>query len=201
MYNININKYLFTAKIIIRSIYIHEGGSILMNKFKIFIIGVFVILLLSGCSADKKITASANSRVQNTTSKSDNPVDLNSLHIALPSGWTKRGNESEIFFDNENKQAVGGISVLGYYNNYPTLPNHSETIKSEDINTALGSGKLFTLKRSEPAASGSNKTWTEMHALIPINDRNLEYDFWIIGNRDMLLKILKDSGLNPSVSQ
>ncbi|UZQ51236.1 hypothetical protein [Clostridium kluyveri] len=82
--------------------------------------------------------------------------------------------------------------MIGYNGDYgSTLPNHSETLKSEDINTSLGKGKLFTLKRSNSAASNDSTTWTEVHAIIPYNKNNLAYDFWVKVRKDILLDILK----------
>jgi hypothetical protein len=72
------------------------------------------------------------------------------------------------------------------------LPNHSEILNTEDIEVSLGKGKLFTLKRSYPAASNNNETWNELHTVIPTNQNNLAYDIWIKGKKGTLLSILKN---------
>lgn len=62
--------------------------------------------------------------------ENDNNLNLNELNITYPENWTKRGTEIEMFFDDENKQTVGGISLVGYYGDYnATLPNHSEILR------------------------------------------------------------------------
>lgn len=171
-----------------------------MYNFKkylaIIIITGIILSQLTGCSGitNSKITAQAKSideKIEN-----DNRLNLNKLNVTLPAAWTRKGNENEIFFNDENKQTVGGISLVGYYNYYnTTLPNHSEILNTEDINTSIGKGKLFTLKRSNPAASNNNETWNEMHAIIPANKNNLAYDIWIKGTKDTILNILKTINL------
>lgn len=167
-----------------------------MYNFKkylaIIIITGIILSQLTGCSGitNNKITAQAKSideKIEN-----DNRLNLNKLNVTLPTAWTRKGNENEIFFNDENKQTVGGISLVGYYNYYnTTLPNHSEILNMEDINTSIGKGKLFTLKRSNPAASNNNETWNEMHAIIPANKNNLAYDIWIKGTKYTILNILR----------
>jgi hypothetical protein len=166
-----------------------------MDHFKksltIIITGI-ILCGLTGCggNVNKEVTAKAKT-VKKAVEK-DNNINLNKLNITFPANWSKRGNDSEIFFDDENKKTVGGITLVGYYGDYnSTLPNHSETLGTEDIDVSLGKGKLFTLKRSYPAASNNNETWNETHAVIPTNQNNLAYDIWIKGKKDTLLNILK----------
>lgn len=124
----------------------------------------------------------------NDTSKN---INLNNLNITLPANWSKRGNENEVFFDDENKQTVGGISLVGYYgDNKASLPNHSTILNTEDIDISLGKGKIFTLNRSNPAASNNNETWNEIHAIIPISNNNMAFDIWIKGEKATLLTLL-----------
>lgn len=164
-----------------------------MNKFgkylAIVIIGI-VIFGLSGCA---KTTKAVSVNIQNDKSAADdNKINLNKLNSTIPSSWTKTGNENEIFFYDEKKQTAGGIAVVGYYGDYKaSLPNHSEIINTEDIDISIGKGKMFTLKRSNPAASGNNETWIEIHAIIPADKKNSAYDIWIKEKKDILLNILK----------
>jgi hypothetical protein len=145
---------------------------------------------LSGCAKNTS-AAVVSAQSNKSAAEKDNKINLNKLNITIPSDWTKTGNENEIFFDDENKQTAGGISVLGYYGDYKSsLPNHSEIINTEDIDISIGKGKIFMLKRSYPAASGNNETWTEIHAIIP-SVNNLAYDIWVKGEKDILLHILK----------
>ena len=112
--------------------------------------------------------------------------------FTLPANWMKRGNESEIFFDDENKQTVGGISVVGYYGDYgPSLPNHSKILSTEEVDSIFGKGKLFTLERSNPAASNNSKTWNEVHVMIPVNNNSMVYDIWVNVQKGTLINILK----------
>ena len=121
-----------------------------------------------------------------------NNRNLNKLKFTLPTNWTKTGSEHELFFNDDNKKLVGAIYLVGFYEDYiSTLPNHSEILNSEEINTSLGKGKLFTLKISNPAASNNNEIWNEIHAIIPSSNNNLAYDIWIKGTKDTLLSILK----------
>lgn len=154
-----------------------------MNYFKksltIIIIGI-ILFGLTGCSGNVN-------KVEN-----DDNVNLSKLNFTLPANWSKRGDENELFFDDENNQTVGGITLVGYYGDYNSaLPNHSETLNTEDIDTSLGKGKLYTLERSTPAASNNNETWIEIHAVIPAIKNNQAYDIWIMGKKDILLDILK----------
>lgn len=141
---------------------------------------------------DKVTTVPGN--VAKTSNKivTENEINLNKLIFTLPSNWTKRGNESEIFFDNENKQTVGGIRIVGYYGDYrASLPNHSKILNTEDVDSSLGKGKLFTLELSNPAASNNPNTWNEIHAIIPLNNNNMAYDIWVNVKKDTLINILK----------
>jgi|GEM_PF-3008869 len=165
-----------------------------MYSFKkslfLLIIGI-MIFELTGCSRNANKTETASVKVnKETTVENDNSINLNKIAFLLPEDLSKRGNENEIFFDNENKQTIGGISLIGYYGNY-ILPNHSKILDSEDIDVSLGKGKLFTLNRSNPAASSNTETWNELHAIIPAHKNNLAYDIWLIGKKEMLLNILK----------
>ena len=165
-----------------------------LKKSLVIVITGIILFGLAGCSGNtnKRVATNANVKTVKETAENIDSINLNKLRITYPSNWTKRGDENEIFFDDENKQTVGGISLVGYYgNNNAALPNHSETLDSEDINTNIGKGKLFTLKRSNPAASNNNETWNEVHAIIPSNKNNVAYDFWIKWKKDILLNILK----------
>lgn len=175
-----------------------------MNNFKkvITIIAAGITLSgLAGCNqktnavitnnskAVSKIVA--NPKASSTISEADNKIDLSKLSFTLPAGWSKRGGQYEIFFDDKNKQTVGGISLKGYYGEYGNyLPNHSKILSKEDIDTDLGKGKLFTLERDNSAAANNNQVWNENHAIIPINQSNTAYDIWIEGTKDNLVKIL-----------
>lgn len=169
-----------------------------MNNFKRILTVVITMLLLlglTGCSEKKSsIVTNVQKSVDATGNKAgdDNKINLNNLNIILPKNWMKRGNESELFFDDENKQTVGGISIVGYYGEYSaSLPNHSKILSTEDIDTTIGKGKLFTLEESDPAVSDNYKTWNEMHAIIPTNKNNMAYDVWINVKKDTLINILK----------
>jgi hypothetical protein len=161
------------------------------KKTLIIIISGIILFGLLGCSGNIKKEVTTNAKLGKKVANNNN-INLNKLNITYPANWTKRGNENEIFFDDENKKTVGGISLVGYYSDYnSSLPNHSETLNTEDIDVSLGKGKLFTLKRSNPAASNNKETWNEIHAVIPTNKNNLAYDIWIKGKKDTLLNILK----------
>lgn len=169
-----------------------------MNKLKwalTLVITASLLLGLTGCSEEKnEIGTSEPKTVVETGNKieDDNKININTLKFTLPTSWMKRGNESEIFFDDENKQTVGGISVVGYYGDYGTsLPNHSKILSTEEVDSIFGKGKLFTLERSNPAASNNSKMWNEVHVMIPTNNNSMVYYIWVNVQKDTLINILK----------
>lgn len=164
-----------------------------MNKFGKYLIIIITGVIMFGLSGCVKTTKAAAVNKQNDKSAADaNNINLNKLNITIPPNWTKTGNENEIFFDDENKQTIGGITVVGYYGEYKSsLPNHSEITNTEDIDISIGKGKIFTLKRNYPAASGNNEIRIEIHAIIPSDKKNSAYDIWIKEKKDILLSILK----------
>ncbi|MDP4084990.1 MAG: hypothetical protein Q8934_10300 [Bacillota bacterium] len=142
-------------------------------------------------SAVKMVNGELETTDQQIKEKPDN-LNLNNLTMIIPTNWTKRGNENEIFFDDKSKQTVGGISIVGYYGDFSAaLPNHSQILKTDNVEVSFGKGKIFTLLRDNPAASNNSKTWNEIHAILPINKNNLALDVWVQGNKDILLSILK----------
>lgn len=182
-----------------------------MKRFGFILFTMVLVVSLIGCeknqgdsqkASTKKISAFKSKIVQttskdaSTTVENDDKINLNKLNITAPPRLTKKGDENQVLFQDENKQTVGGISIVGYYGDCAsTLPNHSELLEpSQDINTNLGNGKIFTLKRSDTAASGTNKTWIETHAIIPSKGKNLAYDIWANGKKDIVLSILR--GIN-----
>ncbi|WP_315107992.1 hypothetical protein [Clostridium intestinale] len=166
-----------------------------MNNLKgtlTLIITASLLLGLTGCSEEKNEIGTAESKTVVETSnkiEDDNKINLNTLKFTLPANWMKRGNESEIFFDDENKQTVGGISVVGYYGS--SLPNHSKILSTEEVDSIFGKGKLFTLERSNPDASNNSKMWNEIHVMIPVNNNSMVYDIWVNVQKDTLINILK----------
>lgn len=103
--------------------------------------------------------------------------------IVVPAGWSKKYDGAlEIEFLNEKGVTQGGFFRVGYYADQPlstSLPNHSLQLSIEDVDTPLGKGKLVVLERDHPAASGNDEVWQEIHAIIPIVNEKLAYDFWI----------------------
>lgn len=70
-------------------------------------------------------------------------------------------------------------------------------LNTEDINTGLGKGKLFTIERDHPAAADNNERLTEIHAIILADISNLAYDIWIKGDKqDTLIGILRNIHYN-----
>lgn len=178
-----------------------------MKKIFITLIAVMVLSLTSCDSISKTAALKDSSHNSNETtgiyetiSSGRTPgssetavskINLNNLIFDLPKNMTKKVTESDIVFYDVNEKETGGISLVGYYGTYTgTLPNHSETINTKDIHTNLGTGKLFTLKCGNPAASGSTETWDEVHAIIPVNGNNVAYDIWLKGTKDNLTEIL-----------
>ena len=150
-----------------------------------------------GLKPQNKVITSETSPTKISTIVEENPIALERLKLRLPSNWVKKGDAMQIDFLDISKKIVGGIQLLGYYGEQPggCLPNHSDIVSSEEVNTSLGKGKLYVLSRSNSAASLDTKTWFEIHAVIPIINKERAYDFWIMGkNKYALLNILK--GIN-----
>jgi hypothetical protein len=166
----------------------------LMGHFKESLIIIFTGIILfgvTGCGGKVNKEVTAKAQTFKKAVENEGGINLKKLSFTYPANWSKRGNENELFFDDENKKTIGGISLVGYYGEFnSSLPNHSETLSAEDINIRLGKGKLFTLNRSHPAASNNNETWNEIHAIIPAHNK-LAYDIWIKEDKETLLNILK----------
>ena len=174
-----------------------------MLDFKQSLTAIITGIMLFGCigyDSNNKTVVKAKGNTFEEIKDNKNTVDLSKLEFTYPKGWTKRGSGKEVFFDDENKQPLGGITLVGYYDDYQTtLPNHSKILNTEDIDTGLGEGKLFTLERDHPAAAGNKEIWTEIHAIIPVNKNNLAYDIWVKGRKGNLLEILESIHMKIAV--
>lgn len=152
------------------------------------LIAVVLILAFSGCSNLNKPLNSEKDQVNIESQKANlasglTSPEMKSLKITLPLNWkTRIDNTGEIIFVGEKGVEVGGIFLVGYYRDHyigASLPNHSLPLGIEDIETPLGKGKLAVLERSYPAASGLSDTWIELYCVIPIENKNQAYSFWM----------------------
>lgn len=163
-----------------------------LNKVLAIIAAGIILSGLTGCNKNTSSVIANKPKSVSIKSEADNKINLTKLKFTLPENWVKRVNENEIFFDDKNKQTVGGISLIGYYGDYDaSLPNHSKILNTDEIDTSLGKGTLFALERSNPAAANSSQVWNEIHAIIPVNQSNLAYDIWIKGTKNTIINILK----------
>lgn len=155
-------------------LYRREGGSMKTKNrtliLFVIVVAVFVSVLLWN-NVDK------NSKYEELV------FGDNKFKLALPLNWKYQiENSSEIKFIDDRGIQCGGIFLVGYYPNQPinsSLPNHSKEVSIKDIDTSLGKAKLIVLERSYPAASNQKGTWTEVHTIIPIKNKELAYDLWI----------------------
>jgi len=176
------------------------------------------ILFISGCQSSASIakqplavnnqaTAASPSQLPATVNKQTaaaipvQPVlqrqsvilDGHSFILIPPFNWALDISQNLIVLKDETEQIRGEITLVGFYNNYPSgLPNHSEILTEEDIDSALGTGKIYVLERSHPAASGNQEKWQEVYAVIPISNKDLAYLFWIKADPQESLEVNKE---------
>jgi len=146
-----------------------------------------LLVVLSGCGTTPKVPAStvAKPNVASTNATANIANDYR-LISELTDGWKiilSGENKGQIIKDGE---PVGLIEIVGNYEGTTGLPNHSSIIRSENIVSELGNGKLYILDRSMPAASPDQKTWTEIYTLVPINEQNLAFSIWVDTNEASL---------------
>ncbi|KLU61664.1 hypothetical protein CEB3_c20970 [Peptococcaceae bacterium CEB3] len=75
--------------------------------------------------------------------------------------------------------SVGRIETVGYHDGLASLPNHSSVIRTENVISGAGQGKLYIIDRSMPAASPTQKTWLQIFAAVPIASRNEALGVWV----------------------
>lgn len=86
-----------------------------------------------------------------------------SLSVELPADWqVKPGTDDEVSIVDEKGAVVGGAWRLGGL----FTPNHSSTVWSREIETPTGKWAVYSLERSESAASGNPARWLEVHAFL-----------------------------------
>jgi hypothetical protein len=154
---------------------------------------------LFGCSKSPTLnqqisitTPLDNSQIQNPEQKATGSTKVDYKIIgSLPQNWViSVSGETEGSIFKEGKPA-GKIEVVGYYGEPVGLPNHSTLIKSEDVNSGLGKGKLYLLDQSDPAAASANRSWIKIYVLIPIKDQRLAYSIWVDTDKKQLVKDTK----------
>jgi hypothetical protein len=163
-----------------------------MKRTLALICSVLVLEILLGCKSPH-VAVSTFGRSSDTVKTNETSVNADYKVIGeLPDSW-------EVSLSEENKgqiltkgSPVGFIEVIGYAGETTALPNHSVIVRSEDIESALGNGRLYILERSTPAASLVTKSWTEYYALIPIEGRNFAFSVCIDTDNENLENDLKD---------
>jgi hypothetical protein len=163
-----------------------------MKRTLALICSVLVLEILLGCKSPH-VAVSTFGRSSDTVKTNETSVNADYKVIGeLPDSW-------EVSLSEENKgqilkkgSPVGFIEVIGYAGETTALPNHSVIVRSEDIESALGNGRLYILERSTPAASLVTKSWTEYYALIPIEGRNFAFSVCIDTDNENLEHDLKD---------
>lgn len=120
-------------------------------------------------------------------------LDGQSYSLLPPFNWTLDISQNLIVLTDETGQQRGEITLVGYYSNYAAgLPNHSEVLTEEATDSPLGTGKIFVLERSHPAAANNPEKWQEIYAVIPIPNKELAYLFWIKADSQESMEVNKD---------
>lgn len=108
--------------------------------------------------------------------------------LDIPADWGVIGEpaSSVMFFEQqaslddlatgEAQFFAGGVEILGFIADAPdpyeaVLPNHSALVDMQPIETPLGAGRVYTLRRDRFQPTGSETVWYAQQALIPIGSR------------------------------
>ena len=134
-------------------------------------------------------TPSDNSQIQNPEQKAAGSTEVDYRIIgSLPQNWViSVSGETKGNIFKEGKPA-GRIEVVGYYGEPGGLPNHSTLIKSEDVNSGLGKGKLYLLDQSDPTEASTNRSWIKIYVMIPIKHQGLAYSILVDTDKEQLDK-------------
>ncbi|HEX6289260.1 MAG TPA: hypothetical protein VFZ66_08725 [Herpetosiphonaceae bacterium] len=115
--------------------------------------------------------------------------------LSIPTEWGVSGEPaaSVQFFDQERSDLAdlgtgepeyfaGGVEILGLIASEPdpylaVLPNQSAIVDMRPIETPLGAGRVYTLRRDRFKPLAGETVWYAQHALIPVGSRI--YELWV----------------------
>ncbi|HEY0602854.1 MAG TPA: hypothetical protein VGD58_08080 [Herpetosiphonaceae bacterium] len=114
--------------------------------------------------------------------------DAGGYTLDIPADWGVVGEplSSVMFFEpevdldqltnSEPQFFAGGVDILGFIADAPdpyeaVLPNHSAIVEMQPIETPLGAGRVYTLRRDRFQPTGSETVWYAQQAMIPIGSR------------------------------
>lgn len=114
--------------------------------------------------------------------------DAGGYTLEIPAAWGVMGEPaaSVMFFEQaaslddlatgEAQFFAGGVEILGFIADAPdpytaVLPNHSALMDMQPIETPLGAGRVYTLRRDRFQPTGSETVWYAQQAMIPIGSR------------------------------
>jgi hypothetical protein len=114
--------------------------------------------------------------------------DAGGYTLDIPVDWGVMGEpaSSVMFFEQaanlddlatgEAQFFAGGVEILGFIADAPdpyeaVLPNHSALVDMQPIETPLGAGRVYTLRRDRFQPTGSETVWYAQQAMIPIGSR------------------------------
>jgi hypothetical protein len=120
--------------------------------------------------------------------------DAGGYSLAIPAQWGVTGEPSasvqffgqdtaiEDLGTGEPEFFAGGVDILGFVTTEPdpylaALPNQSAIVEMREIETPLGAGRVYTVRRDRFKPSNDETVWYAQHALIPVDDRI--YALWI----------------------
>lgn len=173
-----------------------------------FAIALALLLSLISCAPRAQVNlleaSNQNSPIQPTSSSTDFYLMSLQHKITLPEPWSIEEFGQDEYRFRLGEDVIGGMFLVGFYdqNHKNGLPNHSEIIKSEKINSKLGEGNLYILNRSTPSAELNKNEWFEIHAIIPTQfDKGLAYAIWFQSPTEKDRKIIPDDVQINSVKE
>ena len=114
--------------------------------------------------------------------------DAGGYTLDIPADWGVVGEpaSSVMFFapeanlddlaTGEAQFFAGGVEILGFIADAPdpyeaVLPNHSAIVDMQPIETPLGAGRVYTLRRDRFQPTGGETVWYAQQAMIPLGSR------------------------------
>ncbi len=97
-------------------------------------------------------------------------LNNSSISVPVPSKWTflYSDNNSIMTIEDEQGHSIGACEELdGYY-----IPNQREILKDKKLTGGAGESHLLLLMYQSSPASVTQKSWQEVHAMIPLQNQH-----------------------------
>lgn len=95
--------------------------------------------------------------------------------ITIPSTWSIA--QGDDYYSQFSIRFIKDNNIIAGIEFQNGLPNHSELLKSEEITSNIGKGKIYVYRLTSPAAAKIQKEWYTIIALI--NETDNEYPYYI----------------------